>query len=92
MDRRGRVRSPARWRQRRLASRPFRRITRGLVVQTPRGDTAGGPLYLYDLATEQTTNLNEQSGLPSYNSISALKVVGWHPNNSYLLWRTKTTK
>lgn len=56
-----------------------------LVVQTPRGDTAGGPLYLYDLATEQTTNLNEQSGLPSYNSISALKVVGWHPNNSYLL-------
>jgi hypothetical protein len=56
-----------------------------LVVQTPRGDTAGGPLYLYDLASEQTVNLNEQSGLPSYNSISALKVVGWHPNNNYLL-------
>ncbi len=56
-----------------------------LVVQTPRGDTAGGPLYLYHIATGATTNLNEQSNLPSYTSVSALKVVGWHPNNDYLL-------
>jgi hypothetical protein len=56
-----------------------------LVVQTPRGDTAGGPLYLYELATAQTTNLNEQSHLPNYSSIAALKVIGWHPNNNYLL-------
>lgn len=56
-----------------------------LVVQTPRGDTAGGPLYLYDLTTEETTNLNEHSGLPNYSSVSALKVVGWHPNNNNLL-------
>jgi len=56
-----------------------------LVVQTPRGDSAGGPLYLYDLATKQTTNLNEHSGLPNYSSVSALKVVGWHPDNHHLL-------
>ena len=56
-----------------------------LVVQTSRGDTAGGPLYLYDVAAEQTVNLNEASGLPTYTGVSALKVVGWHPNNQSLL-------
>jgi len=56
-----------------------------LAIQTPRGDTAGGPLYLYTVATEATVNLNEESGLPIYSSISALKVVGWHPDNQRLL-------
>ncbi|MBP7961129.1 MAG: PD40 domain-containing protein [Caldilineaceae bacterium] len=56
-----------------------------LVVQTPRGDTAGGPLYLYDLATEELINLNEQVGLPTYTSVSALRVVGWHQDGQQLL-------
>ncbi len=56
-----------------------------LVVQTPRGDTAGGPLYLYDLVTEELINLNEQVGLPTYTSVSALRVMGWHQDGNQLL-------
>lgn len=59
-------------------------VTR-LVVQTPRGHTAGGPLYLYDLETEQLFNINEQIGLPIYSSVSALRVAGWHPDGQQLL-------
>ena len=56
-----------------------------LVVQTPHGHTAGGPLYLYDLETEQLVNLNDQIGLPSYTGVSALRVAGWHPDGQQLL-------
>ena len=56
-----------------------------LVVQTPHGHTAGGPLYLYNLETEQLVNLNEQIGLPSNTGVSALRVAGWHPEGQQLL-------
>lgn len=56
-----------------------------LVVQTPQGHTAGGPLYLYDLETEQLVNLNDQIGLPSNTGVSALRVAGWHPDGQQLL-------
>ena len=56
-----------------------------LVVQTPRGDTAGGPLYLFDLTTQELINLNERGGLPRYTSVSALEVAGWHPDNQHVL-------
>lgn len=56
-----------------------------LVIQTPRGHTAGGPIYLYDLGTEQLVNLNEQVGLPVYTGVSALRVAGWHPDGQQLL-------
>jgi len=56
-----------------------------LVVQTPRGHTAGGPLYLYNLETEQLINLNEYTGLPIFTSISALRVAGWHQDSQQLL-------
>ena len=56
-----------------------------LVVQTPHGHTAGGPLYLYDLETEQLVNLNDQIGLPSNTGVSALRVAGWHPDGQQLL-------
>ena len=56
-----------------------------LVVQTPQGHTAGGPLFLYDLETAQLLNLNDYMGLPTYTSISALRVAGWHPDGQQLL-------
>lgn len=56
-----------------------------LVIQTPRGHTAGGPLYLYDLEKESLRNLNAEVGLPIYTSVSALRVVGWHRNGHQLL-------
>ncbi len=56
-----------------------------LVIQTPRGHTAGGPLYLYDLETEQLRNLNDEIGLPTYTSVSALRVAGWHQGGQQLL-------
>ncbi len=59
-------------------------VTR-LIVETPQGHTAGGPLYLYDLATEQLINLNEQLGLPVYSSISTLRIAGWHPDSQHVL-------
>lgn len=55
------------------------------VVQTPRGHTAGGPLYLYDLESDQLRNLKEEIGLPVYTSLSELRVAGWHPDGEQLL-------
>ena len=54
-------------------------------MQTPQGHTAGGPLFLYDLETAQLLNLNDYMGLPTYTSISALRVAGWHPDGQQLL-------
>lgn len=56
-----------------------------LVIQTPRGHTAGGPLYLYNLKTEELRNLNEDMGLPIYSGVSALRVAGWHRDSQQLL-------
>ncbi len=56
-----------------------------LVVETAWGDTAGGPLYLVDLATGQQRNLNELIGHEDYSGPSALTVGGWHPDNQHLL-------
>lgn len=56
-----------------------------LVVQTPSGHTAGGPLYLYNLETEELHNLNDQVGLPNYSSLSALRVAGWSQDSQNLL-------
>ncbi len=56
-----------------------------IVVQTPHGHAAGGPLYLYDRESKQLRNLNEQLGLPAYTGVSALRVAGWHPDGGQLL-------
>lgn len=56
-----------------------------LVIETPRSDSGGGPLYLFDLETKMLINLNKQVGLPSYTGVSSLKVGGWHYDNRHLL-------
>jgi Tol biopolymer transport system component len=56
-----------------------------LLIETPRSETRGGPLYMYDLETNQLLNLNEVVGLPSYTGVSSLQVSAWHYDNHQLL-------
>jgi hypothetical protein len=56
-----------------------------LIIETPRNDSRGGPLYLYDLASNGLLNLNEQAGLPNYTGVSSLRVSAWHYDNRHLL-------
>lgn len=56
-----------------------------LVIETPRSDSGGGPLYLFDLQTDNLLNLNECVDLPNYTGVSSLKVNAWHYDNRHLL-------
>ena len=56
-----------------------------IVVECPRIDSAGGPLYLANLQTETLLNLNRHIGLPDYTGVSSLEVNAWHFDNRHLL-------
>lgn len=56
-----------------------------LIVQTPGGHAAGGPLYLYDRASGALTNLNDYVKLPMYTGVSTLRVAGWQLDRQQLL-------
>jgi Tol biopolymer transport system component len=57
-----------------------------IVIMTAWTDTAGGPVYVYDLRTMKLINLNQELGLAAdHFSPGGVSVVGWHPDGQHLL-------
>jgi dipeptidyl aminopeptidase/acylaminoacyl peptidase len=56
-----------------------------LVIETAQSDTGGGPLYLFDIQTQQLVNLNQQLEMAHYGGPTGLTFGGWHPDSHHLL-------